>query len=110
MSKKRITILIIAIAVFFVFLLATSPYRLPLLLLVVPGIAFIVALNVGLRLLLMRFHLKPKLLRMIVAVLTAIVAVVAVLMSVGQLTFKDFSLLLALALIGIFYVTRMRNA
>ena len=110
MSKKNTITLIIAVTVFLVFISLTSPYHLPLLLLVVPGIAFIVALNVVLRVALSKLHLKPSMLRMMVAVLTTIVSVVAVLMSVGQLTFKDFSLLLALALLGIFYISRMKDA
>jgi len=107
MNKKQLSILITCAAVFLGFILFTSPYHLPLLLVVLPGVAFIVMVHTALSILVRKFATKPATARMTVNVLTAVLAVAAVLISVGQLTFRDFSLLLALALIGVFYVSRM---
>ncbi len=107
MNKKRLIPMGVCFAVCVGFILFTSPYHLPLLLIVVPGIAFIMAALMLLGLIVMKFGVKPRVRHITVNVLTAILAVLAILLSVGQLTFRDFTLLLALALIGMFYISRM---
>lgn len=107
MNRKRLTIFVISLLVFLVFILTTSPYRLPLILIVVPGAAFIIAVHSILSLSADKVPIQPKAARSLVTVLTIILSVLAVLLSVGQLTFRDFALLLALALFGMFYLSRM---
>src|SRR5665647_31148 len=107
MSKKKIITLVAASLVFFGCILFTSPYRLPLLFVIVPEVAFVVMVGVSVSALVDFFKVPAALGRSITAIVTAILAVVGVLLSVGQLTFKDFFLLLGLTLVGIFYVSRM---
>lgn len=107
MNKKQLSIFLVSMAVFLLFLFFTSPYKMPLIFVILPSIAFITAMHSLLTIITGYLPLRKKLARSIVMVLTVIMAVVAVLLSVGQLTFRDFSLLLALALLGMFYLSRM---
>jgi len=107
MNKKQLIAFIVSSAIFLVFVLTTSPYRLPLIFVVVPGIAFIIAAHSLLSIGVGYVPVKKTVGHSIVTVLTIVLSVLAVLLSVGQLTFRDFALLLALALLGMFYVSRM---
>jgi hypothetical protein len=107
MNKKHLTVFLISLAVFLVFILTTSPYHMPLVFVVVPGVAFIVAVYHLLAIIFGYLPVRQKVGRSIVKVLTLILAILAILLSVGQLTFRDFALLLALALFGMFYLSRM---
>ncbi len=109
MHKKQLTTLVVSTVIFLAFLLLTSPYKLPLPLVVVPGVAFIIAVHSLFAIFLVRGNRSNKTWRTIKNVLTATIAVAAVLLSVGQFTFRDFTLLLAFALLGVFYVSRLRE-
>lgn len=107
MNKKRLIRFVISLAVFFGFVFFTSPYHLPLLFVVVPGVAFIVAVQSALTMAISYVPVNKKVARSIVLFITAVLSVVAILLSVGQLTVRDFALLLALAVFGMFYLSRM---
>ena len=109
MSKKKIIILALATIVFLGCILFSSPYRLPLLFVIVPEVAFVVMVAITVSAVVKMLHASAALGRSITAIITAVLAVVGVLLSVGQLTFKDFFLLFGLTLVGIFYVSRMLN-
>ena len=79
----------------------------PLIFVVVPGIAFIMAVQSLLAAGVSYLPINRKVGLSIVHALTIIISVLAILLSVGQLTFRDFGLLLALALFGMFYLSRM---
>lgn len=110
MNKRRLITFVISFTIFLLFIFTTSPYHLPLLLVIVPGAAFIVAIQALLSIALSYVPIGPKVRKGIVHVLTIVMAVIAVLLSVGQLTFRDFALLLALALFGTFYLSRMLDS
>ena len=110
MNKKYIWTLIITTTLFFVFVFSTSPYHLPLLLITLPSLLAVISVAMATKLLLQVTHVNPALSKLATTFVTSIVAVIAVLVSLGQLTFKDFFLLLGLSLVGGFYISRMFSA
>lgn len=109
LNKKRLTYLAICTAVFLFCITFTSPYRLPLALIMLPGIAFIMAFYLLISLISDLLDAPKHLAKKVTVLLTVILSVVGVLLSLGQLTAKDFVLLMTLSLIGVFYVSRMWN-
>jgi len=107
MNKKYIYTLITSLTLFFICIFATSPYRLPLLFITLPSFFAVVSVAMATRILLQLAHVSLSLSRITTTVVTCIVAVIAILVSLGQLTFKDFFLLLGLSLVAGFYISRM---
>jgi hypothetical protein len=106
-NKKNRTILIINSTMLVLFLLFTNPYRLPLLLIVVPGINVLLITYVLLHFITIKAGLRPILRRLLLAVALSTLSVAGVLLSLGQFTPRDFILLFSFTMIGIFYVYRM---
>ena len=107
MNKKNIILLIVNSGVLTLFLLFTNPYKLPLLLLLLPGINTLFIAYCVMTIIAQKTHLNATFRRLITAVLLSSLAVTGVLLSLGQFTPRDFMLLLSFTLIGIFYVYRM---
>lgn len=97
----------VTLTLFFVSIMATSPYRLPLIAILLPAIPLLMSVIYVTRLVLSLLHVSQSLWRPIVYVVTLVNGILIVLLSLGQLTFKDFFLLLALGLVAGFYMTRM---
>ena len=107
MNKKYIYTLIVTTTLFFGFIFLTSPYKLPLLFITLPSLFAVISIAIATKLLLQLLHANSALSRLVTTLVTSIVSVIAVLVSLGQLTFKDFFLLLGLCLVGGFYLSRM---
>lgn len=107
MNKKNIVTLVLSTAVFIFFISVTSPYKLPLLFIIFPAIPLLIAVVSLTKLILGLLHVNNKLARLITLFVGLVCAVFSILLSLGQLTFRDFFLLLALGLIGSFYISRM---
>ena len=107
MNKKRLLRFVISFLIFLGFLFMTSPYHLPLIFVMIPGVAFIVAVQSALSIAVSYLPVNKKIGRSIVAFVTIVLSVIGVLLSVGQLTFRDFGLLFALSVAGMFYLSRM---
>lgn len=97
----------ISLFLFFVIIMVSSPYRLPLIAILLPAVPLLMAVIYASRLILSLLHIQQSLWRPIVYVITLVNGILIVLLSLGQLTFKDFFLLLALGLVAGFYMTRM---
>lgn len=107
MNKKNITLLTGALLVFLLFISLTSPYKLPLLFIIFPAIPLLVAVISLTKIVLSTLHITGALARFSTLFVALVCGIFFVLLSLGQVTFKDFFLLLALGLIGSFYVSRM---
>lgn len=110
MSKNNKQLLIRAVCsliLFFVTIMFTSPYRLPLIAILLPAVPLLLAVIYTTRLCLSILQVGQSLWRPIVYVVTLVSGIIIVLLSLGQLTFKDFFLLLSLGLVAGFYMTRM---
>lgn len=106
-NKQLLVRAVIASILFFVSIMVTSPYRLPLIAILLPAVPLLFAVIYSTKLVLSLLHVKQTLWRPIVYVVTLVSGILIVLLSLGQLTFKDFFLLLALGLVAGFYMTRM---
>lgn len=93
--------------VFLLFISMTSPYKLPLLFIIFPAIPLLVAVISLTKIVLGILHVTGALARFSTLFVALVCGIFFVLLSLGQVTFKDFFLLLALGLIGSFYVSRM---
>jgi hypothetical protein len=107
MNKKNTLRFIISVSVFFAFISFTSPYKLPLLFIAFPVIPLLVAIVSLTKIILDALHVGGRFARFITLFVGLVGGVFFVLLSLGQLTFKDFFLLLSLGLIGSFYISRM---
>lgn len=107
MSKKRFILLIICLLLFFGLFFGFSPYNLPLFFVVLPMVPLtgIVVLLTGY--ILHVLHIGPPLAKKITIVAGITTAVTLVLLSLGQLTFRDFTILFLFGALGTFYVSRM---
>ena len=106
-NKKNIYSLILSILVFVFFISITSPYKLPLLFIIFPAVPLLVAVVSLTKLILGLLRVSKQLAQFITLFVGLVFAIFAILLSLGQLTFRDFFLLLALGLIGSFYISRM---
>ena len=106
-NKRLAAKAIFCMAVFFLIITFSSPYRLPLIAVVLPTLPLVLVIVYATRLLLSIFGVNEKSRKSIVYVVGLIAGVTIVLLSLGQLTFKDFFLLLSLGLITGFYMIRM---
>ena len=97
----------VSLLLFFIIIMASSPYRLPLIAILLPAVPLLLFVVYLTRLLLSIFHIRQSLWRPIVYVVALVTGILIVLLSLGQLTFKDFFLLFALGLVAGFYMTRM---
>ena len=97
----------VSLVLFFVIIMSTSPYRLPLIFILLPAVPLVAFVVYVTRLLLSLFNVRQSLWRPIVYVVSLVNGIVIVLLSLGQLTFKDFFLLFSLGLVAGFYMTRM---
>ena len=107
-NNKRLAIKAgVCLLLFFIIIMASSPYRLPLIAILLPAVPLLLTVIYTSRLVLSLLHIRQSLWRPIVYVITLVNGILIVLLSLGQLTFKDFFLLLALGLVAGFYMTRM---
>lgn len=107
MHKKNFVFLVINTLSLLAMLFMTNPHHLPLLLLLVPGInslciAYVVADYVT-----GRIRLSVGIRRLIMTVILSSFFVSSILLSLGQFTVRDFTLLFSFTLLGVFYVVRM---
>lgn len=106
-NKKNIIILFCSIVVFLLFISFSSPYKLPLIFIIFPAIPLLF-ISVSLtKIVLNLLHVNKDLSKFITLFVGLVCVIFSILLSLGQLTFKDFFLLLALGLIGSFYISRM---
>lgn len=110
MNKKTAILLASSLAIFLLFIFGTSPYKLPLLFVIVPLIPATIIVVLLTRTILNLLHIDQKLAYRITVVVGLVVAVTAILLSLGQLTFRDFFLLFLFGLVGTFYISRMFRA
>lgn len=107
MNKKNIVLVTASVIVFLLFISFTSPYKLPLLFIIFPAIPLLFAVVMFSKIVLSALHVTGTFARFITLFVGLVCGIFFVLLSLGQVTFKDFFLLLALGLIGSFYVSRM---
>ncbi|NBU33932.1 hypothetical protein EB118_02550 [bacterium] len=107
-NYKRLAVkVLLCLAVFLLIISFSSPYRLPLIAVVLPTLPLVLAVVYATRLLLSFFGVNEKLFKPVVYVVSLMAGITIVLLSLGQLTFRDFFLLLSLGLVLGFYMTRM---
>lgn len=106
-NKKYKYLLICCIVVFLLFIFGTSPYDLPLLFVPVPMIPAVIIIVLLARWGLRVAHVNDTLAYRLTVIVGLVVSVAAVLLSLGQFTFKDFFLLFLFGLVGTFYISRM---
>src|SRR5215207_8629297 len=97
---KRILALIAPFALFVLFLLTTDPYKLPLVLIIIPFLL----LGAGLYRLSIfacrKIGISTTKSRVVASIITALILLLALLQSIHQLSIKDF-LILAALLVGL---------
>ena len=89
-NKRLAAKAIFCIAVFFLIITFSSPYRLPLTAVVLPTLPLVLAVVYVSRLLLSVLGVSSKITKPIVYVVGLVTGVTIVLLSLGQLTIKDF--------------------
>ena len=90
-----------------IFILMTDPYKLPLVLLLIPFALFAFGLYHALSSLLSKSGLSKQKCRFLAAVITSLILLLALLQSIHQLSIKDFLIAGALMLGIVFYLRRM---
>ena len=110
MSKNNKQLVVragLSLILFIVLIMSTSPYRLPLLAILLPAVPLLACVIYTTRLIMSILHVRQNLWRPITYVAALVSTIFIVLLSLGQLSFKDFFLLLSLGLVAGFYMTRM---
>lgn len=113
MNQRKLSKLAILWAVFFTFLLAVNPTRLPIFVLILPYILLFFALRLSWQVAeevlreqdSQKLVLKSERSNLFAAIVVAMLA----LASIGQLTIRDVSTVTLLAFLGYFYMTRNRS-
>jgi hypothetical protein len=90
-----------------VFILMTDPYKLPLVLLLIPFALLAFGLYHSLAIILGKCGLSRQKCRLLAIVITSLILLLALLQSIHQLSIKDFLIASALMLGIIFYLRRM---
>lgn len=106
-NKKKLPLLIVCIVTFVTLFFGFSPYNLPLFFVVLPMVPLTTIVILLTSFLLERLHVKASLSRKVTIVAGITTGVTLVLMSLGQLTLKDFTILFLFGAVGTFYVSRM---
>ena len=106
-NKKKIVLLCISFAVLLVMLFGFSPYSMPLFFVILPMIPMTIIVVLLTNLTLTALHVPDTTKKRLTIVSGIVMGVLLVLMSLGQLTLKDFTILFLFGLIGTFYVSRM---
>ena len=106
-NKKKIVLLCISFAVLLVMLFGFSPYSMPLFFVIFPMIPMTIIVVLLTNLTLTALHVPDTTKKRLTIVSGIVMGVLLVLMSLGQLTLKDFTILFLFGLIGTFYVSRM---
>jgi hypothetical protein len=106
-NKKKIALLCMSFAVLLVMLFGFSPYSMPLFFVILPMIPMTIIVVLVTHLTLTALHVPEVTTRRLTIISGIVMGVLLVLMSLGQLTLKDFTILFLFGLIGTFYVSRM---
>ena len=107
MNKKKIVLLCLSCIVLTVLLFGFSPYSMPLFFVILPMIPMTIIVVLVTQLTLTALHVPKTTTKRLTIVSGIVMGVLLVLMSLGQLTLKDFTILFLFGLIGTFYVSRM---
>ena len=107
MNKKRLGLLLISIVSFFILLFGFSPYELPLFFVILPMIPLTTIVVILTAYVLQLLRVAKPLAKKLTIVAGIVMGVTLILMSLGQLTLKDFTILFLFGVLGTFYVSRM---
>lgn len=93
---NRVLLLLLPFLLLLLLMAATNPYKLPLAVLPLPFLLLGVGIYRLISFMLRTARLSPKRAKLISGITTAVVLMIAILMSIGQLNIKDFLILLVL--------------
>lgn len=106
-NKKKVFLLAISSSTLAMLLFGFSPYSMPLFFVILPMIPMTCIVVLLTELTLTALHVPKTTTKRLTIVSGIVMGALLVLMSLGQLTLKDFTILFLFGLIGTFYVSRM---